>query len=242
MSSCTATCMQSMAAFLCMQTQNRVVLSGVVLQVPELGCPWLQSEFLAWKQVMKVFVFWLINSCGFLWKWPFLYFIDTKMKAWPLLSSKNNELTVTHHIALTFLKQNSRSRSIIPGTACWLCWDLGKLGSSNWDKPAKSRCWGCSGTAYICVVPSTLLAAWSRVYFTLLRAQWGGKSFQDCSRWLRPGWACSDTGSVCAQTAIDRGGTDADSRGRAGQQHPWLGTVQGTISPREKWAKRKAFV
>lgn len=41
---------------------------------------------------------------------------------------------------------------------------------------------------------------------------------------------------VCAQAAIDLGSTDADSQGRGCQQHPWLGTVQGTVSPREKWA------
>lgn len=35
------------------------------------------------------------------------------------------------------------------------------------------------GNAYICVVPSTLLPARTRVYFTLLRVQWRVKTFQD---------------------------------------------------------------
>lgn len=54
---------------------------------------------------MKVLVFWLISSCGFLWKRPFRYFIDTKIKAWPLPNSKNKELIVAPHITLAFLKQ-----------------------------------------------------------------------------------------------------------------------------------------
>lgn len=63
-------------------------------------------------------MFWLINSCDFLWKCPFCYFIDSKIKTWPLLNSKNNKLIVICHIALTFLKCNHRFRSVILGIAC----------------------------------------------------------------------------------------------------------------------------